>query len=145
MCCPSHRLEDGRWLEPTSIYHAPVAIKAEVPPDKAPGLAGVAPGQKGPPDDPGGHHVAILALPRTPSGMPRNARIKQKAPERLRTKGPPASVHGHPGLSRGNPGWLRHWWGPRWLLQRARKEACLPDRGRTVWKTAPTMQRVCSH
>ena len=77
-------------------------VKAEVTPNKSPGLAGVPPGQEGPPDDPGGHHVAILALHR----MPRNARIKQKVPEHLGKKGPPARVYDHPGLSRGNPGWL---------------------------------------
>ena len=93
-------------MGPTSIYHAPVVVKAEVTPDEASGLIGVAAGQEGPPDDPGGHHVAILALPRTPSGMPRNTRIKQKAPEHLGKKGPPARVYDHPGLSRGNPGWL---------------------------------------
>ena len=102
MCYPSHRLEDGQWLGPNSIYRAPVAVKAEVTPDEASGLTGVAAGQEGPPDDPGGHHVAILALPRTPSGTPRNARIKQKALECLEMKGPPASVYGHPGLSRGD-------------------------------------------
>ena len=47
--------------------------------------------------------MAILALPRTPSRMPRNTRIKQKAPEHLGKKGPPASVYGHPGLSQGKP------------------------------------------
>ena len=103
LCCPSHRLEDGRWLGPTSIYRTPVVVKAGVTPGGASGLTGVAAGQEGPPDDPGGHHVAILALPRTPSGTPRNARVKQKTPECLGMKGPPASVYGHPGLSQGKP------------------------------------------
>ena len=94
MCCPSHRLEDGQWLGPTSIYRAPVAVKAEVTSDEASGLTGVAAGQEGPPDDPGGHHVAALAPPQEPPETPRNARIEQKAP-------------GRSGISEPTDKWLR--------------------------------------
>ena len=89
-------------MGPTSIYRAPVVVKAGVTPDEAPGLTGVAPGQEGPPDDPGGHHVATLALPRAPPGAPRNARIEQKAPEHLGMKAHrPASTAtpGSPGVT----------------------------------------------
>ena len=67
---PSHRLEDGWWPGPTGVYRAPAAVKARATLGGAPGLTRVTPDQEGPQDDPGGHHVAALAPPRTSRGTP---------------------------------------------------------------------------
>jgi len=86
LSCLSHRLEDGRWLGPTDIYRAPVAVKARATPGDAPGLTGVSPDQEGTWDNPGGHHVAALAPPRTPSGAPQQREDQPDHPGASRDK-----------------------------------------------------------
>jgi len=53
-------------MGPTSVYHALVAIKVKATPGDVPGSAGVTADREGPPDNPGGHHVAALVPPRAP-------------------------------------------------------------------------------
>jgi len=79
---PPHRLEDGWWPGPTGVYRAPAAVKAGATLGGAPGLTRVTPDQEGPQDDPGGHHMAALAPPRTSPGTPREREDRPDCPKR---------------------------------------------------------------
>ena len=65
-------------MGPTSVYHAPVAVKVKATPGDFPGSAGVTADREGPQDNPGGHHVATLALPRAPQGRPRTLGLNRR-------------------------------------------------------------------
>ena len=70
----------------------------------------VTPDQKGPRDDPGGHHVASLVPPRTPSGTPREREDRLDYPETPRDEKTHQSVStattDTPGLPEITPGRL---------------------------------------
>ena len=93
----------------TSVYHAPVAVKVKATPGDVPGSAGVTADREGPPDNPGGHHVAALVPPRAPLGTPRSARIRWKTPEHSGMRRPTGQCPrppGLPGTTRGDLGRL---------------------------------------
>jgi hypothetical protein len=94
----------GDGWDPLPFTTPPPTVKTGVTLGEAPGLTGVASDQEGLPDDPGSHHVAGLTPSRAPPG---DAPEHAEGPGTLQDeKGLPASVCDHPGVSRGNLGWL---------------------------------------
>jgi len=94
-------------IDLTSIYRAPVAVKARATPGDAPGLTRVTPDQEGLGDNPGGYNVATIAPPQAPPGRPGAWRSDPGAPWDEKTHwSVSTATPGSPRLPRGDPGRL---------------------------------------